>query len=235
MKVEVVTFNLAIQALAKENTYPEASALALNAKSRWSKIYSIINDMISNDCIICLQEVSVKYKAQLTVLFSSRNYVVMKRENYGNSWNDFFMGVGIAYPDYYYLSNYQIITPSTTSYTKLTSAGYNHSSQVSWSEYSSSWFFTKEKSMVSKFNKVSNRFPLLTLTNDKTTITLLCIHMPGRHEDPEFMTAFLSMIIKSIKARCNLILLGDFNSTRRTDHEMLYYYWHIRIFLELMI
>ena len=214
-----VSFNLLSQTYAKPNLRPKCPPEFLEYKYRISKIYELLESWVSNDTIIGLQEVSIRYKQELILYFQEKNYECIF-ENYSSSWSD-FMGICIAYPKNLELFDIKILTPSSSAYFRLPE--YRDSPKDSqttynrWSEYLWSFVSVKEDSMMTKICKTYNRQLLLTLKKDNFVFNVCCLHLPCRYEDPEFMSAYFSIILSSLSRCKNLVLLGDFNSGLSSD------------------
>jgi hypothetical protein len=93
-RVRVATYNILSSALTQGHTLCNPDDLA--EQTRLARLYSKLDTQISENAVICLQEVSQDWIGPLTAYFAQRNYHLTIAQ-YGNYWNN-YMGVGVAYP-----------------------------------------------------------------------------------------------------------------------------------------
>lgn len=233
----MATWNILSQALTNKSVFPDASVQALDEEHRLDAILWILSSMIKERCIICLQEVSCKYKVALTMFFIQNGYTFIC-ENYGNSWSD-FMGVGVAFPNEWTMIDYEIIIPSSLAWHNLvpyrppreTRITYHPITQGVMYAGSTLWGCLRWllqtvrilsrssppiESMITRINKVYNRFPMVRLEKDGCELNIMPVHMPCKFEDPELGSAIYASMVRSLP-RIRLIMAGDFNAKISSD------------------
>ena len=103
--IKVVTYNVLSDALFNSNDK------TLTNENRFNSLNDKLVDLMCNDIIICLQEMSFDWYNQLNPLFIEFGYHFVYK-SYGSK-SDGFMGVGIAYPLTHYQLKEQIVQKVT--------------------------------------------------------------------------------------------------------------------------
>lgn len=203
-----VTFNLLTQTFSTKKSKPKCTEEELNYKHRLSMIFDMLTEWIQLEAVICLQEVSIKYKEELILFLIENNYAHVF-ENYGSSWND-YMGVCILYPNRFKVLDIKILRPASMAYFRLPKYS---TKEVSWYDYFMSFFYKPNDTIFSEILRTYNRQIVITFEN----YTVCGLHLPCRYYNPEFMSAYMSIILHSLAKYDNLVLMGDFNSDRNSD------------------
>ena len=101
MSVIVTTYNVLSSAFSDKKTYPKCTATSLDPTMRLILLKRRLQEFIDGKHVICLQEVSQTWHAELFTFFSTREYAFIC-SSYGNRWSD-YMGAAIAYPTEHYI------------------------------------------------------------------------------------------------------------------------------------
>ena len=103
MSINVVQYNILCPKLATSKTFNQTEKQYLDPEYRFAKIWEKLLNFISEDSIICLQEIPESWVGKLHDKFSEVGYH-MFYSLYGDLYND-CMGVGICYPGHKYQSS----------------------------------------------------------------------------------------------------------------------------------
>jgi len=92
----ICTYNILSSHLAEPSYFTSCDPVNLDASKRFLKIKAKLDEEVSQNAIICLQEVSISWAGPLYAFFAERGYAMVST-SYGNVMNN-FMGVAIAVP-----------------------------------------------------------------------------------------------------------------------------------------
>ena len=106
---KVCTYNILSSKLANAVSYPDLAPEVLDRQVRYEKLQQELLELIEENYVICLQEVSSEWKNQLIPFFINHQYHLIY-SSYGNRFND-YMGVGIAFPTTMDLLQVRILKP----------------------------------------------------------------------------------------------------------------------------
>jgi len=104
----VSSYNILSATLSDPARFTHCTVENCNPENRFPKILKKLEAQVKARSIIALQEVSLKWVGPLSKFFSDNHYQLVVT-NYGNIWND-YMGVAIAYPQMYSLTDLDIRT-----------------------------------------------------------------------------------------------------------------------------
>lgn len=93
-RVRVCTYNVLSSALTQGHSLCQPEDLA--EQPRLKKLCAKLDNEISKNSVICLQEVSQDWIGPLTAYFAQKDYHLTVAQ-YGTYWNN-YMGVGTAFP-----------------------------------------------------------------------------------------------------------------------------------------
>lgn len=96
LTLDVVSYNVLCSHLCKEEDLPRCDPNALHPASRRLRLRSKLVHHMQNDRILCLQELSRSWYANMLPYFTGHGYTVVPGL-YGNAHNG-YMGVAVAYP-----------------------------------------------------------------------------------------------------------------------------------------
>ena len=107
--ISVTQYNLLSDALCTESQYPHMDINSRNSIYRYESTLEFLKNKMKDDSIICMQEVSMKWRGKLDAFFINNDYVFIC-VSYGNKFTG-NMGIAIAYPKSYELisSNYFVV------------------------------------------------------------------------------------------------------------------------------
>lgn len=101
MSVVVTTYNILSSAFGNKKAYPKCTEKSLDASRRLVLLKKRLQEFIDGNHVICLQEVSRTWYAELFTFFTTRNYAFIC-STYDNRRSD-YMGSATAYPHQRYL------------------------------------------------------------------------------------------------------------------------------------
>jgi len=109
----VATYNVLSSSLCEPDYYSHCDPANLLPANRLEKLKALLSNEMDQGTILCLQEVSELWAAQLHALFQANGYHFVHRL-YGSPFNG-YMGVGIAFPNARYeLEDADIVRVSDT-------------------------------------------------------------------------------------------------------------------------
>lgn len=98
--IKIVSYKILSSKLCNHKTYPKEyySSDVLDDNNRWELLKQKLNKWISENFIICMQEIDDLTYVKIQQFLSANNYSLIYQQ-YGNVFNG-YMGVGIEYPNY---------------------------------------------------------------------------------------------------------------------------------------
>ena len=213
--LSILSWNIETPNYCNEIKHPHNYVQYLDNDYRFKEIKEKITNLIKKDVIICLQELCRDWSCKFELIFKKNNYTMIK-SLYGYEKNG-YMGVCIAFPNFYNLLDCKIERVSTIS--KLPDKNDNTKGYIeSLLDY---FGFNKDKEMdvMDIVKSRSNTVIALKLQNNNTTrpFWLLNFHMPCLWRQPKVMEIYSILLQRFIKSITNngsdpCIFLGDFNS-----------------------
>jgi len=212
------TYNILSSHLAGADHFPRCNAKDLKRRNRFPRILAHLEDSITQNAIISLQEVPRMWSGPLHAFFQEKGYVMID-SLYGRFFNG-YMGVAIAYnPQVFALQDCKIFSVADSIKDKrekplTTFIG-------SWVNWVSSFLPGQKEPPVDPWNKSRDRkntsiFCRFRLKEDPEA-PAFCVatyHMPCAFWCPPIMTIHVTELMKQTQRLANgdrLVVNGDFN------------------------
>ena len=221
--VRIVQYNVLSSALSDPKYYTRCDSENLDPQIREDRVRHKLQQEMSKESIICLQEVSLDWVAKFTPFFESMDYGFVVR-NYGHSYNG-YMGVGIVYPrGVYELVELELIQvgdqipkPAASEHSDPKFYGLENLIDLKY------WFGSILKHMtfgqdsedhwnMARYKKntlIIAKFAVIE--EDIKEFTVACYHMPCDFRRPTIMMLHLVQVLKLIQKYESVILAGDLN------------------------
>ena len=206
---KIATFNILSSSYCNKETYPEYPPEALDNNKRWSKIKEILKDMMTQEYIICLQEVSEWYRSKLEVLVKSKGYSVIAT-NYDHFYSG-NMGVATLYPESLKLKDCRFIRPAN-----LVKKHIKEDFEIK--NLDGFWGFLgyKEARVAEWYSKMSyknNILLILSFIDEKQeTYSVANYHAPCVYKCQKSMITVTACVLKALESISGKVFLaGDFN------------------------
>jgi len=201
LELDVVTYNVLCPQLCGLKDYPECTAEALDADARQQRVWCKLESHIVKRRIVCLQELSRTWYAELLPLLLANRYMIVSA-HYGFEGND-FMGVAILYPsDKYDLVEADL--PRVAERAKWPPAPPNAAPD------------TPQRGAMELAKSRQNVMVLLRLLcrTSNAEFVIATYHMPCMYDRPEVMQLHTAAAVTQAQDFADgdpLVLAGDFN------------------------
>jgi len=106
--MRVVSYNVLSSHLCEPSHYIKCVPEDLDPDIRRQRVQQLLNPQMAKQAVVCLQEVSAQWQAELTPFFEQWGYTFVCG-NYGNAFNG-YMGVALAWPTARFTSEQVAIT-----------------------------------------------------------------------------------------------------------------------------
>lgn len=198
--MNIITYNVLSSELANEDWFANSNPEFLKTEYRMKKLEDIFLSFISDNCIICLQEVSDIFSNLFSDFFSNKDYQYIDCVRYQK------LGIAIAIPNELFVVKNVFIR--------------------SINEYISKDIIEKNFGLKFEYNIVKE---ILSAIDEKREILIvkLChkdttkefivstIHFPCKYTKPFLMLTYcvyLKVVLSKLVDKYPIILTGDFNS-----------------------
>lgn len=222
-QLTIVSYNILCSASADTKTFVSTNENDLNADLRLIKLKEKFQNWMTENAIICLQEISRTWYLNLISFFSEQNYTLVYI-GYSVPDSD-YMGIGIAYPNKYKLveskavATHQFVNP--VSYPIKSFITLLNKFQFSFIELlnyvlKTNWFLPKLPSTDELISKNPNVFLMLKFENNDKQFVVGNYHMPCWFDWRKIalftISNVLVMKLKDFSKSSPFFLAGDFNS-----------------------
>lgn len=218
--MNIVTYNILSSELCSPSYFHMNTEEEMDKDNRFNLLTQKLRYNISQEYVICLQEVCNYFREKLILFFKDNNYHVIDN-NYGSRFNG-FMGVMTAFPKMkYQLLDVKFI--NTSLLYKHKQEFYDQTILLRGLNFLRKLTFLgevkvetdKSVNLKKEFERTNNHFVYVKLrdSNNKE-ISITNIHMPCKFYHPEFMKKYIELFLEhhsSFKDE-NWIICGDFNS-----------------------
>jgi mRNA deadenylase 3'-5' endonuclease subunit Ccr4 len=228
LAVRVVSYNVLSSHLADPSFYTTLNPDHLCASNRLPKVFKKLDEEInsSDNCVICLQEVSYDWAGAFHTYFANKGYH-MVTGLYGRKFNG-YMGVALAYP----VGTYETVSVDISNLSDNRIGGWPKSPKASlttlaFNNIKSLWamplklmgLLSEPKEDHWTFSGRRSNVLLTAILKDKKAGQSFCIgnyHMPCAYYMPMAMTIHAEMAAKHVQDiaatnQCPYVLAGDWN------------------------
>lgn len=211
--IRVCTWNLLVPLYCNPTHYVNCEKDHLDSEQRFKKILSKFQEEMKNkNTIFVLQEVSREWGNRLKIWFNKKKYR-FEKDHYGNKQSD-FMGVAIAYPSNFKLTDY--FSKVIGAQLELKLEDENYLTQLYyWARAKLGYRDNRFNDDVENAVRRKNVLLGLKLSYHEKTFWVMTYHMPCAFYSQNVMNWHASECLKEIKKlkkNCPVIFGGDFNS-----------------------